>query len=136
MSRINCPPACQSLAGWITPPGSLPPTPPAFSPLSPAPTDLDPSLVFGFPNTFIPRHTVMPSTQHCQHLEDQPMSPSMVGPDNGPLSPMSTMNLLMDRRWGFTPNSSPGISPMQQDIRQALLQQAAAGKLDLWWGFG
>ena len=124
---MNCPAACPSLAGWITPPGSLPPTPPAFSPLSPAPTDLDHSLVFGFPGAFVPRHTVMPSTPQCQHLEEQQMSPSVVSPENGPLSPVSTVNLLMDRRWGFTPNSSPGISPMQQDIRQSLLQQAAAG---------
>jgi hypothetical protein len=77
---------------------------------------------------------VMPSTPQCQHLEEQQMSPSVVSPENGPLSPVSTVNLLMDRRWGFTPNSSPGISPMQQDIRQSLLQQAAAGMSS--WIFG
>ncbi|XP_028399548.1 cytoplasmic polyadenylation element-binding protein 1-like [Dendronephthya gigantea] len=124
ISRMNCPTACQSMGGWITPPGSLPPTPPTFSPLSPASAELDHSMVFGFPGSFIPRHTVMPSTHQCQHLEEQQQS--LGSPENGPLSPMSTANLLMDRRWGFTPNSNTGISPMQQDIRQAILQQAAA----------
>ncbi|XP_046856857.1 cytoplasmic polyadenylation element-binding protein 1-like [Xenia sp. Carnegie-2017] len=123
LSRLNCQQACQPLAGWMTPPGSLPPTPPAFSP---NPADLEHSLVFGFPNSLMPRHTVIPATSQYQHGDDQHPPTSLDGADSGPLSPTSTINLLMDRRWGFTPNSSPGITPVQQDVRQALLQQAAA----------
>lgn len=126
LSRLNCQQACQPLAGWMTPPGSLPPTPPAFSP---NPADLEHSVMFGFPNSLMPRHTVIPATPQYQQGDDQHPPTSLDGADSGPLSPTSTINLLMDRRWGFTPNSSPGITPVQQDVRQALLQQAAAG---LW----
>lgn len=126
---MGCSP--QSLAGWLTPPGSLPPTPPAYSPLSPVTSEPDHSMMFGFPGGFVPRHTVMPSPHHQrpQPLEDQQQQmPQVVASDNGSYSPLSTVNLLMDRRWGVGPTQNTGVNPMKQDVRQALLQQVAAGE--------
>ena len=115
----------QALAGWLTPPGSLPPTPPAFSPLSPIPSDTDQSVVFGFPGAYVnPRHTVVPMQSPYGHYDEQHQQMHIGSPENGALS---NVNLLMDRRWGMGPSPGAGINPLKQDIRQALMQQAAAG---------
>ena len=123
----------------MTPPGSLPSTPPAFSPLSPVTPEPDHAMVFGFPSSlgtppqmFLPRHTVMPSHHQCHHLLEEKRKPAtqFVGVENNPLSPLSPVNVFMDRRWGTGPSPGTGLNPMEQDNRRALLQYAA-GKNEL-----